>query len=273
MEVKEMSNISKKWIAAFAVAGALLLTPFSAQAQQQSTLKTIIDRGKVVIGVPVDSPPFGSIDSKGEPIGFDIDLANLLAEQLGVEPELVPMTAINRIPNLLTGKVDVQVNLFGATPERARQIAFTSPYSGLIIGVYGSPDIPVTAPDDVGDYKIAVVRGTTMDTTLSPMVPEGNIVRYEDTPTTQAATLTGQADMWAAVNTDIIASNKQNPDRPLELKFIMRRAPASIGLRQGDPDWLRWLDTFVYYNRVNGNLQELHQKWLNEDIQEDLPTF
>ena len=53
----------------------------------------------------------------------------------------------------------------------------------------------------------------------------------------------------------------------------MRIAPASIGLRQGDPDWLRWLDTFVYYNKINGNLQKLHRKWLNEDLQKDLPTF
>ncbi|WP_425403116.1 transporter substrate-binding domain-containing protein [Hwanghaeella sp.] len=242
-------------------------------AHEESTLKKVIERGKVVIGVPVDSPPFGSVDTNGEPMGFDIDMAKLLAEQLDVELEMVPMTSVNRIPFLLTGKVDVQVNLFGATPQRARQIAFTSPYTGLIIGVYGHPDVTVDSADSVGDYRIAVGRGTTMDTTLSQMVPDDNIVRFEDEATAQAAVLSGQADMWAAVNMHIIESNNQNPERPLELKFIMRRAPASIGLRQGDPDWLRWLETFVYFNKINGNLQALHQKWLNEDLQKDLPTF
>ncbi|WP_168797831.1 transporter substrate-binding domain-containing protein [Aliishimia ponticola] len=252
---------------------ALAATAGKIDAQEKSTLKKVIDRGTIIIGVPVDSPPFGSIDAEGNPVGFDIDLARLLAEQLEVEVELKPMTSVNRIPNLLTGKVDVQVNLFGATPQRARQIAFTSPYTGLIIGAYGPPGVDVMSPESIADYKIAVGRGTTMDTTLSQMVPDENIVRFEDEATAQAAVLSGQADMWAAVNMHIVESNKLNPDNPLELKFVMRRAPASIGLRQGDPDWLRWLETFVYFNKINGNLQMLHEKWLDEDLQSDLPTF
>lgn len=244
-----------------------------AHAQEESTLKSILDEGKIIIGVPVDSPPFGSIDTNGDPKGFDIDLAKLMAEQLEVKLKMIPMTSVNRIPFLLTGKVDVVVNLFGATPQRARQVAFTSPYTGLIIGVYGPDNIAVESPKTVGNYRIAVGRGTTMDTTLSAIVPDENIVRFEDEATAQAAVLTGQADMWAAVNMHIISSNAQNPNRPLDLKFILRRAPASIGLRQGDPDWMRWLETFVYFNKINGNLQELHEKWLDEDLQADLPTF
>ncbi|SLN64939.1 transporter substrate-binding domain-containing protein [Oceanibacterium hippocampi] len=257
-----------------AIAAAVVSLAVGGQAAvAKSTLHEVIDRGKVIVGVPVDSPPFGFIDENGEPAGFDIDLTKLLAKQLGVELEMVPMTSINRIPYLLTNKVDVQVNLFGATPERAKQVAFTSPYSGLIIGVYGPADVKVTSPEEVGDYRIAVGRGTTMDLTLSEMVPDDNIVRYEDEATTMAAVFTGQADMWAAVNMHVINANKKNADRKMELKFVMRRAPASIGLRQGDPDWMRWLETFVYYNKINGELQKLHRKWLDEDLQKDLPSF
>lgn len=256
-----------------AAAMAVLALTTTGAAQEESTLKTVLDRGKIIIGVPVDSPPFGSIDADGNPQGFDIDLAKLMAEQLDVELEMVPMTSVNRIPFLLTGKVDVQVNLFGATPQRARQVAFTSPYTGLIIGVYGPAGVTTQSPETIGDYRIAVGRGTTMDTTLSQLVPDDNIVRFEDEATSQAAVLSGQADMWAAVNMHIIESNNRNPDKNLELKFILRRAPASIGLRQGDGDWMRWLETFVYFNKINGNLQGLHEKWLNEDLQADLPTF
>ncbi len=239
----------------------------------RSTIRDQGIEGKIVVGVPVDTAPFGFIDENGDPVGFDIDLAKLMAEQLGVDLEMEPMTSINRIPFLLTNKVDVQVNIFGATPERARQIAFTSPYSGLIIGVYVPPEIPVTSPEELGDYSVAVGRGTTMDLTLSEMAPDANIVRYEDEATTQQGIMSGQNDLWAAVNIQILDSNKRNPGKPLELKFVMRRAPASIGLRQGDPDWLQWLNTFVYYNKVNGNFQKLHQKWLEDDMQENLVTF
>lgn len=262
-------------VAAFALSAAFLgSTPASAHPEE-STLKKILNAGKIVVGVPVDTPPFGYVDENGDPAGFDIDLAHMMAEQLGVELEMQQMTTVNRIPFLLTNKVDVQVNIFGATTERAKQIAFTSPYTGLIIGVYGPPDVDVDSADDLveGGYSVAVGRGTTMDLTLSGLAPNAEIIRYEDEATTTQAVMTGQNDLWAAVNIQVVENNKRNPDNPMELKFVMRRAPASIGLRQGDPDWLQWLNTFVYYNKVNGNLQELHQKWLNEDLQENLVSF
>lgn len=262
----------RHFIAACVVAMLAFTAPQAAYAQK-STLKTVLERGTLIVGVPVDSPPFGFVDEKGSPTGFDIDLAKLMAEQLGVKLEMKPMTSINRIPFLLTNKVDVQVNLFGATPERARQVAFTSPYTGLTIGVYGPKGIAVTSPKDLGTRSVAVGRGTTMDLTLSAMAPDANIVRYEDEATTQTAVLTGKNELWAAVNTQVVNSNTKNPEKTMELKFSMRIAPASIGLRQGDYDWMRWLETFVYYNKINGNLQKLHRKWLNEDLQKDLPTF
>ena len=258
---------------ALSMAALLAVAAPQAANAQKSTLKTVLERGTLIVGVPVDTPPFGFIDEKGQPTGFDIDLAKLMAEQLGVKIEMKPMTSINRIPFLLTNKVDVQVNLFGATPERARQIAFTSPYTGLTIGVYGPKDVAVTSPSELGSHSIAVGRGTTMDLTLTGMAPNANIVRYEDEATTLTAVLTGKSELWAAVNTQVVNSNTKNPDKPMELKFSMRVAPASIGLRQGDFDWLRWLDTFVYYNKINGNLQKLHRKWLNEDLQKDLLSF
>ena len=262
----------RKLISGLIAATMALVIPQLASAQT-STLREVLDRGKLIVGVPVDQAPFGYVDEAGKPIGFDIDLAKLMAEQLGVDLEMKPMTSVNRIPFLLTNKVDVQVNLFGATPERARQIAFSSPYTGLTIGVYGPTDIKVTSPEELGDYAVAVGRGTTMDLTLSQMAPDAKIVRYEDEATTLTAVLTGQSDLWAAVNTQVISANQKHPDKPMDLKFTMRIAPASIGVRQGDADWLRWMDTFVYYNKINGKLQELHQKWLKEDLQKDLPSF
>lgn len=262
----------RQLITAFTIAFMAVVAPQAAQAQK-STLKTVLERGTLIVGVPVDSPPFGFVDEKGQPAGFDIDLAKLMAEQLGVKIEMKPMTSVNRIPFLLTNKVDVQVNLFGATPERARQVAFTSPYSGLTIGVYGPKGIAVTSASELGKHSVAVGRGTTMDLTLSAMAPSANIVRYEDEATTLTAVMTGKSELWAAVNTQVVNSNNKTPDKQMELKFSMRIAPASIGIRQGDADWMRWLDTFVYYNKINGNLQKLHRKWLNEDLQKDLPTF
>ena len=222
--------------------------------------------------MPIDVPPFGSTDENGKPVGFDIDLAIMVAKDLGVELEMQQITGINRIPYLLTNKVDIVIAVMGATPQRAQQIAFTSPYAGLFLGVYGPKDIPVSSADELGDYTVAVPRGTTQDLSLSEMNPNAKLVRFEDDATSAAAVLSGQTDLIGTANIVAVDLIKKNPDKNLELKFVIRLSPAHIGVRQSDADLLQWLNTFIFFHKLNGNINKLHQKWFNEDMQE-LPTF
>ena len=83
-------------------AGAALLLGGAAGAQ---TLEEIEQQGRIDIGMLVDFPPFGIIDQQGNPAGYDADVARLLAENLGVEVNLVPVTGPNRIPYLLSDQV------------------------------------------------------------------------------------------------------------------------------------------------------------------------
>ena len=122
-------------------------------------LQDILDRGVVRIGVPIDVPPFGFTDQNQQPVGLDVDLAGMVAKELGVELELQQITGINRIPFLLTDKVDVVIAVMGATPERARQIMFSSPYASLYIGVFGPKDLPVTSADTIGARNTSCPTG------------------------------------------------------------------------------------------------------------------
>jgi polar amino acid transport system substrate-binding protein len=122
-------------------------------------LQDILDKGVVRIRVPIDVPPFGFTDENQEPVGLDVDLAGMVAKELGVELELQQITGINRIPFLMTDKVDVVIAVMGATPERAKQIMFTSPYASLYIGVFGPRDLPVTSAATIGDYRSACRAG------------------------------------------------------------------------------------------------------------------
>ena len=145
---------------AAAVAVAATMTAETAKA---ADLQEILSRGTVRIGVPIDVPPFGFVDADNQPAGIDIDVANLIGEAMGVEVELQQITGANRIPYLVTDRLDLVIASMGATPERAQQIAFISPYSALSIGVFGPDSIEVTAPGELGDQTIAVARGTTQD--------------------------------------------------------------------------------------------------------------
>ena len=85
------------------------------------------------------------MNQERKPEGFDIDLAEMVAKALGVKVELQQVTGANRIPYLLTDKVDIVISVMGLTPERAKQIMFTAPYADTHLAVYGpkSANVPL----------------------------------------------------------------------------------------------------------------------------------
>ena len=90
-----VTTTSKRWLMTAMCAFTLLAATMSAHAQ---TTAEIVKRGKVRIGVLIGSPPMGMVDSTGNPIGYDVDTANLLAKYMGVPVELTPLTPPARIP-------------------------------------------------------------------------------------------------------------------------------------------------------------------------------
>ena len=106
--------------------------------------------------------PFGSIVD-GTPTGYDVDVARLLATDLGARLELVAVTSPNRIATLLTQRVDLIVANLGITPERAKAISFSTPYAPFFSAVFGAPDLAVKGPADLQGRKIALTRDTIID--------------------------------------------------------------------------------------------------------------
>lgn len=251
---------------------ALLALTLVAVPAHADRLQEILDKGVVRIGVPIDVPPFGFIDESQQPVGLDVDLAGMVAKELGVELELQQITGINRIPFLMTDKVDIVIAIMGATPERAKQIMFSSPYASLYIGVFGPKDLPVTSADTIGDHSVAVPRGTTQDISVTEMAPDANIVRFEDDATTVAAFLSGQVDMFGTANILVQEMVKNDPSLDLVSKFVIRTSPAHMGVRHGEFNLLRWLDTFIFYSKMNGSLEALHQEWMGEGMK-PMPSF
>ena len=109
-------------IAAIGIGAALFERIPLAAAQSLADLKK---KGELTVGMLVDFPPYGTLSASNQPDGYDADVARLLAEDLGMKLKLVPVTGPNRIPFLLTNKVDLLVASLAITPERARQVKFS----------------------------------------------------------------------------------------------------------------------------------------------------
>ncbi len=249
--------------AAAALAGLMAL-PTVVQADR---LQDIMNSGTIRVGILLDVPPWGMMDEEGNPAGLDVEVAQLLADELSVDLEIVQVTGTNRIPNLLSDQVDILIAAMGANSERAQQVMFSQPYTVVDLGVYGSPEIGLSDdPSILSGHTISVARGTTLDLWLTDNAPDdATIARFEDVPAAMAAYLAGQADMFSE-NSAIIANLRiDRPEIEVAPVMIMRQSPAHIGVPMGEHNLLQWVNTFVFSNVINQNLVDLQRKWFGTE--------
>jgi len=259
----------KKWVRFLALV-ALTLGSAAAQADK---LADILAKGVVRIIVFADVPPFSSTNVKRELEGFDVDLARMVAESLGVKLELVSATAANRIPYLLTDKADMNIAAMSVTAERARQVMYSQPYADTSLAVYGLKAANVKSGADLAKLKVSVAKGTTEDIVLTSLNSGADIMRMEDNATAVQAYLSGQSQLLAANSVVVVELAKKNPSKEFDFKFALRRAPAHITVKMGEHNLLRWLDTFIFQNTLTGELNKLHVKWLGGPMTAPLPPL
>ena len=244
-------------------AGAMLL---AAGASAQTTPEEIRAEGQVNIGMLVDFPPFGIIDEQGNPAGYDADVAEALAEHLGVEANLVPVTGPNRIPYLLSDQVDLLVASLGVTPERAERVDFSQPYAGISISVYGQEDVEVAGPEDLAGKTVGVARASTQDTGITAIAPDDtNIQRFDDDASAVQALLSGQVELIGASNVVIAQLEEMAPDR-FGTKFDLSQQVQGIAVRPGSDALLEEINAFLDEAKQSGTIDEIHQQWLGAPL-------
>ncbi|MGQ0664074.1 MAG: transporter substrate-binding domain-containing protein [Pseudomonadota bacterium] len=264
-----MTRITGSLVSLLAAA-VMALAPAAASA---ASLDDIIKRKKVLIGIDLGVPPYGLTDKDQKPDGYDVDVAKLIAKDLGVELEIVPLTGPNRIPFLLTNKVDIVVATFGITPQRALSVSFSIPYVALSLVVMGPKDKKITNMAETRGFKVGITRGTTQDVDFTRLAPAGSqLTRFEDDATTTAALISGQVDIIATADLLAVEIARKNPAKNLETKFPIRVSPGAIGVRRHEQDLLQWVNTFIYFHKLNGDLNALFEKWAGQKLPE-LPVF
>jgi polar amino acid transport system substrate-binding protein len=259
------------WFGVFLVV-ALAWT--ASAAASESTLDQVLKRGKLLVGIGLAVPPFGMYDADKKPVGFDVDLAKLIANELKVEVEWVDTTSVNRLPYLLTNKVDLIVATFSATPERAKQIAFTKPYALNRLVLLGwKKDKDIKSYKDLKGRTVGVTRGTVQDLAITELMPEAKIVRYEDDPLTMLSFDQKKVETQALA--EFLANAKYNlkTNKDLEVKGEVTRSFLSIGVRRNDQEWLNWLNTFLDAYGGMGKLSGLYEKWVGSKMAPTLPSW
>jgi polar amino acid transport system substrate-binding protein len=259
-----------QWTRPAALLAAIALTHSVSHAQN---VADIVKRGKVTIGVVSGAPPFGTTDANGNPAGYDVDVANLVAKYMAVPVEIVPLTSPSRIPALESGKVDFLVATLAPTPERAKAVMFSMPYSAFELTIFAPASAKYAKLADLGKKKVGVPRGTTQDSALTRLaVPGTNIVRFEDDATTAQALISGQVDAVALPSTTGAEIMKTRGAGKFDAKFPFSLQPNSMTVRKDAFELKQWLNNVIYYIKLNGELDTISRKWTGSALPQ-LPVF
>jgi polar amino acid transport system substrate-binding protein len=238
-----------------------------APAASAQTVADIKKKGEITVGMLVDFPPYGILNASNQPDGYDADVARLLAKEMGVKLKLVPVTGPNRIPFLLTNKVDLLVASLAITPERAKQVQFSKPYAAAQIVLYGSKKSNIKAAADLKGLRLGVARASTQDIALTAAAPQGTeIRRFDDDASAMQALMAGQVDAIGCSTLVAAQIAKRVPANTFENKFVLREQLMAVALRPGQDELLKTVNDFITRNKANGELNKLHQKWLDSDL-------
>lgn len=259
---------------ALLAAPVLALLPLKAALADElgSGLRGILDRRQLRILVSLGVPPFGYRDSSGEPNGFDVAIGRLLAEGLGVTPVFQDVLPGERLPRLLAGEADVAGNV-AVSMENARRVLLTTPISRADIVLAASVRHTLRRPMDLEDHPVGMLAGAGLESAAQETLPTtARLLVYESRAALAAAVeqrLVHAIVLRRPVMQRFLADF---PRLGLTHRFVLTRRWTSVGVRFGEHDLLRALNSLIFIAGTGGRVSALSQEILGTPLAE-LPSF
>ena len=239
--------------------------PAAEPMANQSQLETILQRGAIKVGFDTFKP-WAMKDKNGDYIGFEIEVANKLAEDMGVKVEFVPTKWSGIIPALLTGKFDIIIGGMSITPQRNLKVNFSIPYEFSGMSIVASRELAgdrnTLADFNNPETTIAVRLGTTAAEAAKNFLPDAKKLFFDEESQTIQELLNGRVHAVVASNPLPFTLAAEYGDQlylPLTEDFT--KEPISFAVRKGDLDYLNWLDNWVRVNMSKGWLQNRYHYW------------
>ncbi|PDT04761.1 ABC transporter substrate-binding protein [Rhizobium chutanense] len=249
-------------------AAALVAAVTLAQPAAAVTPDEIKARGKIIVGIQGDNPPWGFVTSGGKQDGLDADIATLFAKELGVSVEFVPLEVNNRIPALTAGRVDVLFATMAMLPDRAKAVQFSKPYVANAIVLIGPKSAEIKTNADMAKFTVGVAKGAAQDTQVTKNAPEGTTIRrYDGDAASVQALVSGQVDTLGG---NIFYMDRVNKARPgeFENKLEFQKLYNGACTRLGEKEINAALNTFIDKIKTNGELKAVYDKWMKVPVPE-----
>ncbi|MFZ7110255.1 MAG: transporter substrate-binding domain-containing protein [Desulfatiglandales bacterium] len=235
------------------------------QLVSESTIEQVLKRGILRVGMSTFTP-WAMRDKTGQWVGFEIDVATRLAQDMGVQVEFVPTKWSGIIPALLTGKFDVIIGGMGILPKRNIKVNFTVPYDitgmalvadkGLAGGFKGIEDF------DRPDVTLSLRLAATPAAAAKKFMPKAQLRQFDDESQAIQELLNGKVHAMVASAPLPAHLAFKYPDKlfmPIEGTFT--KEPIGFAVKKGDFDTINFFNNWITVVSAEGWLRERKHYW------------
>lgn len=242
-----------------------LLAPKKEEFVVEDLYDEIQNRGKIIVGISTESKPYGYTNTKGDIVGYDVDLAKYIAQYLVKNPnniELIPVTSSNRLIKASTGEVDIVISTLTITPQRKEVVEFSIPYDVAGQAVLVNKSSAITALKDLAGQNVGVIFGTTAEKNMKNLVPTANLRGFKHYDEAYKALKRGEIN---AITSDDTILNRftidDNSVRLLPKRYshepygiAFKKGEATIKLKEN-------IDFAIKDMQQKNVIQRLRKKW------------
>ena len=212
-----------------------------------STMAKLQSAGKVTVGTKFDQPLFGLKNLEGKPEGFDVEIAKLIAGELGIPAdkiEFIEAVSANREPFIQQDKVDFVVATYTINDKRKQVVDFAGPYYEAgqdIMVAKGNPE-GIAGPDDLAGKKVCSVTGSTPAENIRTNYPEAELTEFDVYSKCAEALKNGQVQAVTTDNVILLGLISQDEEAFELVGKPFTKEPYGIGLKKGDTEFRTFIN-------------------------------
>ena len=245
---------------------AVMMVSFTMNVMAQKNLAKISKNGELRVGMTASQPPFSMKALDGSIIGYDADLAKVLAESMGVKLKIVETPFSGLIPVLERGDIDIIMSGMTITMERNMKVAFVGPYvlSGKSI-LTRSPEFSKAEESEqlnTNSVRLVALKGSTSETYVKNEMPDAEITLVENYDDAVNMLVEGKTDIMVADFPICAYEALVNPEKGLiTIAQPLTIEPIGVAISPDDPLLLNLVQNYMSSLAMIGVLDALEAKW------------
>jgi glutamate transport system substrate-binding protein len=222
-----------------------------------STMARLQQAGKLTVGTKFDQPLFGLKNLEGKPEGFDVEIAKIIAGEMGISAdniEWVETVSANREPFIQQGKVDMVVATYTINDKRKQVVDFAGPYyvAGQDIMVRKGNPLGIAGPDDLAGKRVCSVTGSTPAENIRTNYPQAKLTEFDVYSKCAEALKNGQVDAVTTDNVILLGLISTDQESFELVGKTFTTEPYGIGVRKGDTQFRNFINDTLEAAKADG---------------------